>query len=158
MSFKTQWYGNLNIPDALRLAHDDARAELVRATTEDGPIADAARRLAQICLPHFEWEEETVFPVLGLLPDLTRGEVRQDMVEVLPMIAEFGARHDAADNQHQSILSAVRTLLQAANREKNREFAEFAYNLRVHERIEDEVTYPTVLLIGKYLRQSLAMH
>ncbi len=158
MNSNSQWYGNLNIPDALRLAHDEARAELVRATTEGGRIAEAAKRLAQLCLPHFEWEEKTVFPILGLLPELTRGDVRPGMVEVLPMIADFSARQDALGNQHQLILSAVETLLLAAHREKKREFAEFAYNLRVHERIEDEVTYPTVLLIGQYLRQSLSMH
>ena len=93
---------------------------------------------------------------------MARAALRQTrfgvMVEMLPMIAEFSARHDALGNQHQSILSEVRALLQDANREKNREFAEFAYNLRVHERIEDEVTYPTVLLIGKYLRQNLVLH
>ena len=158
MNSHTGWYRNLNVPDALRLSHDEARSELVRATTEEGRIAKAAKRLADLCLPHFEWEEKTVFPVLGLLPELTRGDVRPEMVEILPMIAEFSSKQDALANQHQLILSAVEGLLLAAHREKNREFAEFAYNLRIHERIEDEVTYPTVLLIGRYLRQSLAMH
>jgi hypothetical protein len=54
------------------------------------------------------------------------------------------------------IASAIEDLLQAAHKEKNREVAEFAYNLRVHERIEDEVIYPTVVLIGRYLQEKLA--
>ena len=77
------------------------------------------------------------------------------MADVLPLISDFSARHNALDKQHQAIISAVEALLQAANKEKNREVADFAYNLRVHEKIEDEVIYPTVMLIGNYLRERL---
>ncbi len=72
------------------------------------------------------------------------------------MISEFSARHDILDAQHQSIQSGIDELLQACHREKNREFAELAYNMRAHEKIEDEVIYPTVMLIGSYLRDRLA--
>ena len=50
-------------------------------------------------------------------------------------------------------MSAIEDLLQAAYKEKNREIAEFAYNMRIHERVEDEVIYPTVVLIGTYLQE-----
>ena len=147
-----QWDGKLTIPDALRLAHDEVSAELVRATMERGPIAHAAMRVAKLCLPHFEWEERIIFPALVILPDLARGNLRAEMVNVLPTIVEFSARQDEFDNQHRSIHSAIQALQRAAEREKNREFAEFAHNLKIHERIEDEVLFPMVLLIGKYLR------
>ena len=147
--------GIINDPESLRLDHDEIRAELARATMEPGPIGKAAMRVARYCLPHFEHEEKAVFPALGLLHDLSLGEVRPEMAEVLPLISAFSARHEALGNQHQSIISAVEALLQAANKEKNREIADFAYNLRVHERIEDEVIYPTVMLIGNYLRERL---
>ena len=150
------WNGKLNVPDALRRGHDEARAELVRATMEGGQIAKAGKRVAQLCLPHFEHEEKSVFPVLALLPYLEQGNLRPEMMDVMPLIFDFRAKHDALDDHHQLIVSAIEELLQAAHKEKNREFAEFAYNLRVHERIEDEVIYPTVVLIGKYLQEKLA--
>ena len=146
------WNEKLSNPKALRLSHDEARAKLDRATIGNSPIAEAANRVAQMCLPHFEREEKAVFPVLAFLPDLTKGILRPEMEDVLPLISDFRARHDALDAQHQSILSSVDELLRAAEREKNREFAEFAHSLKVHERIEDEVIYPTVLLISNYLR------
>ena len=146
----------LTVPEALRRGHDEARAELVRATMEGGQIAKAAKRVAQLCLPHFEHEEKSVFPVLALLPYLQRGEVQPEMMDVMPLISDFTAKHDALDDHHQSIRSAIEALLQAARKEKNRVFTEFANNLRVHERVEDEVIYPTVLLIGKYLQEKLA--
>jgi hemerythrin superfamily protein len=150
------WNGKLAAPNALRLGHDEARAEFVRASMEGGRIATAGKSLAELCLPHFEHEEHSIFPVLALLPDLQRGKLRPEMREVMPLIAAFRTKHDALNDHHQSIASAIEALLQAAHKEKNREFAEFAYNLRVHEMIEDEVIYPTVVLIGKYLHEKLA--
>lgn len=156
MSSLFHWNGNLSVPNALRLGHDEARAELVRATMEEGPIAKAAKRLGLLCVPHFEREEKSVFPVLALLPDLTHGILRPEMMDVMPLISDFRARRDALNDHHQSILSAIGALLEAAHQEKNGEFVDFAYNLRVHEKIEDEVIYPTVILIGDYLREKFA--
>ena len=150
------WNGKLYVPDAMLRAHDEARAALVRATMEGGRITKAAKRVAELCLPHFEHEEESVFPVLALLTYLAQGNLRPEMMDVMPLIFSFRAKHDALNDHHQLIVSAIEGLLQAAHTEKNREFAEFAYNLRVHERIEDEVIYPTVILIGKYLQEKLA--
>lgn len=150
------WNGTLSVPNALLLSHDEARAEFVRATMEGGRIAKAGKRVAQLCLPHFEHEEKGIFPVLALLPYLERGNLRPEMMDVMPLIHDFRAKQDALDDHHHLIASAIEDLLQAAQREKNREFTEFAYNLRVHEMIEDEVIYPTVVLIGKYLHEKLA--
>jgi hypothetical protein len=151
-----KWSGKLNVPKALLRGHDEARAELVRVSMEGGRIAKAGKRVAELCLPHFEHEEKGVFPVLALLPYLEQGNLQAEMMDVMPLIHKFRAKHDAMDDHHQMIVSAIEDLLQAAHKEKNREVAEFAYNLRVHERIEDEVIYPTVVLIGKYLQQKLA--
>lgn len=150
------WNGTLTSPNALRLSHDEARAEFVRASMEGGRIARAGKRVAQLCLPHFEHEEKSIFPVLALLPYLERGNLRPEMMNVMPLIYDFRSKQDALDGHHQLIESAIEDLLQAAHKEKNREFTEFAYSLRVHEMVEDEVVYPTVVLIGKYLQEKLA--
>jgi hypothetical protein len=148
--------GALLSPASLRLSHDDARAEFVRATMEGGEVAFAAKRLALMCLPHFEAEEEFAFPALRLLPDLMKGLIRPEMAQVLALITKFSAKHDALDKQHDAIRCAIDALLNAARIEGNREAAEFALNMRSHERTEDEVIYPTVMMIGAYLRERLA--
>ncbi len=145
----------LTVPNALRRGHDEARAQLVWANMERDGIAAAAKHVGKLCLPHFEYEERTVFPVLALLPYLQRGEVLPEMADVLPLISDFTAKHDALERQHLSILSAIEALLEAAHKEKNRVFAEFANNLRIHERVEDEVIYPMVLVIGRNLEEKL---
>lgn len=147
------WNGKLTVPNALQRDHDDARAEFVRADMEGGRIAKAGKRVAQLCLPHFEHEERSVFPVLALLPYLASDNLQPEMMDVMPLITAFRAKHDAIRNHHQSILAAIEALTQAAHKEKNREFAEFAYTLQVHEDLEDEVIYPTVVLIGNYLQE-----
>jgi hemerythrin superfamily protein len=146
----------LTAPDALLHSHDEARAELARANMEGGQIAEAAMQVARLCLPHFEYEEKTVFPILALLPHLSPENLRAEMMHVLPLISEFRAAHQALNNHHRSILGAVEALLQAAHNQENREFIDFAYNLRDHESIEDEVIYPAVILIGDYLREKFA--
>ncbi len=150
------WNGKLSVPGALLRGHDEARAQLVRATMEGGRIAKVGKRVAELCLPHFEHEEQCVFPVLALLPYLEQGNLRPEMMDVMPLILKFRAKHDALAEHHQLIASAIEDLLQAAHHEKSREFAEFAYAMRVHEKVEDEVIYPTVALIGRYLHEKLA--
>ena len=156
MSSTLGWNGKLSVPDALLRGHDEARSELVRATMEGGRIARAAKRVAELCLPHFEHEERCIFPVLALLPHLGRGILQPEMMDVIPLISNFSARHDALNEHHQSILAAIDELLQAAHKEQNSEFVEFAYTMKVHEKVEDEVIYPAVALIGRYLKDKPA--
>lgn len=156
MSSAFKWIGNLNICKVLLRDHDEARAEIVQARMEGGRIADAAERVARLCLPHFEEEEKRVFPVLALLPDLKRGNLRPEMMDVLPLISDFKERHEALHDHHRSITSAIEALLEAANTEKNGDCIELAYRLRIHEWIEDEAIYPKVVLIGNYLQENFA--
>lgn len=157
MVSKFQGQGIYRIPEALRLGHDEVRAELVRATAVPGPVGEAALRVADLCLPHMEREEESVFPIFGLLHDLAEGEVRPEMADVLPVISAFSDRREALGDEHHSMASAVHGLLLAAYKEDDREIIEFAYNLRMHERLEEQVIFPTVLLIRNYLQERLGI-
>jgi hypothetical protein len=150
------WNGKLNVPGALQRDHDEARTQFIRARMEGGRIAKAGKRVAQLCLPHFEHEEKTVFPVLALLPYLAPENLQPEMMDVMPLISELRAKHDVIIDHHQSILAAIDELMHAAHKHENREFAEFAHNLKNHEDIETELIYPTVILIGNYLQEKFA--
>jgi len=151
-----KWKRKLVAPSALRQSHNEARALLVRATIAHGKIPSSAKRVAELCLPHFECEERKVFPILALLPFLQRGELRREMLKVMPLISDFHEQQERMQAHHDLILSAVEDLLQDTRKERGSEFTDFAYGLRAHERMEDEVVYPTVILIGKYLQEHLA--
>lgn len=147
------WNGKLIVPHALLLDHDAVRTGFVRAMMAGGPIARAAERVAHLCLPHFEYEEKSVFPVLALLPHMAFGNLRPEMMDAMPLISDFTTRYEALASDHQSILDSIVEMLHTAHKVESREFARFAYNLRVHEWIEDEVIYPAVILIGRHLRE-----
>jgi len=145
--------GKSSIPEALRLDHADLCAALAGIAADPGPIGAAALRLARLCVPHFEQEEHVVFPVFGLLRDLATADVRPEMAELLPLISEFHASQ--VGREHQMIVAAVQALQQAARAEDCSQVLAFTNRLQDHERIEDEVIYPAVNLVGKYLRLSL---
>ena len=54
--------------------------------------------------------------------------------------------------EHKSIVSALKGLIKAAKREKKAEYVHFAQKLILHARTEEEVLYPTALLIGEYIK------
>lgn len=146
---------NMEVPIALKLDHDELRAELDRALKEKGPIGVAARELASVVLPHMAREEKIAFPALGLLPQLAAGEVTAEMAAVLPLIAEFVSGQDVLRAEHKRISLKLQILLEAAKKEGSDEYTQFAYRGMVHERIEEAVVYPAIILIGKYIRQQL---
>lgn len=146
---------NMEVPVALKLDHDELRSELDKALREKGAVGEAARELAGIVLPHMAREEKIAFPPLGLLAQLASGEVTAEMAMVLPMISEFIAGHDTLRGDHQRISFKLQKLLEAAKKEGSDEYTQFAYRGMVHERIEEAVIYPTIVLIGKYIRQQL---
>jgi hypothetical protein len=152
-----QWNGKLDVPAGLRIGHDQIRAGLVRATTDPGRVGKDALLVARLCLPHFEQEEKAVFPVLSLLRELAYGEVRPEMATILPLVIAFSEWQESLDKQHEVIAAAVESLLQTAHREGNREAAEVAYGLKVHERVEADAIYPAAALVGKYVREGLKL-
>jgi hypothetical protein len=53
------------------------------------------------------------------------------------------------------IVAALEQLMAAAETEGHTEMVEFAEKLMLHEEIEQQVSYPTAILIGKYLQYRL---
>ncbi|MBI4290115.1 MAG: hemerythrin domain-containing protein [Betaproteobacteria bacterium] len=145
----------LTIPRPLQLEHEELHDQLRKATRETGDIGEAAKAVAKVLHPHFVKEEEYALPPLGLLTSLAKGEVSPDMAAVLPLTEKLKAQLKEMLAEHQSIVAALRTLSDAAKRENKPEYAEFADKLILHAETEEEVSYPTAILIGDYLKLKL---
>jgi hypothetical protein len=129
-----------DIAEMLRHDHDDIRAALAKATKGPNPIAGAAKRLAELCLPHFELEEKVVFPVLARMHDLALREyLAEELVDVQQEIADLCRQHKDYATQHHSIDSEVKTLLQTASRKGSEEAADLGRMIWNHERFEDHL-------------------
>ena len=111
--------------------------------------------MARLIERHFAREEEFALPPLGLLRLLAQGTIDTGMAAAITMAAKL---HDEMPNllaEQRVIVAALEELMAAAESEDHAELVGFAEKLMLHEEIEEQVSYPTVLLIGKYLQLRL---
>jgi hypothetical protein len=144
------------IPAPLQQEHEALHDDLRRATQEAGEVGEAAKALARLMHPHFLKEDEIALPPLGLLGALARGEVSDEMAEVLTLTDRLEAEFPAMLEEHKAIVAALQRLREAADRAGRREIAAFADQLVQHARNEEEVMYPAAVLVGRHVRLVLA--
>lgn len=146
---------DITIPQPLKSEHDELHAELVKATNAGGKIAEAAKAVAALLHPHFVKEEAYALPPLGLLPRLAAGNITPEMSQVLSMTERLKAELPHMLQEHQAIVAALKTLADVAAQEQQREYVRFAEKLMLHAQTEEEVLYPTAIVIGEYLKLKL---
>jgi hypothetical protein len=129
-----------DIAEKLRQGHDNLRAGLTKAMQEGGPIADAAKRLAELCLPHFELEEKIIFPVIARLDKPTSvEEEREEIARLQEQIADLSRESNRFASEHLSIAAAVDRLRDAALEHGSRETLELTSLFRNHEAFENQL-------------------
>lgn len=145
-----------NIPHAMKVEHEELHDELKKAVAAGGKVGEAARKVAEALHPHFEKEERIALPPLGLLPDLVEGKIASSMAEVFTMTDALKADLPQMLAEHQAIVAALQKLVDAAKEENEPEAAHFAEKLMLHAQNEEQVSYPTAILIGEYLKLKLS--
>ncbi len=144
-----------SIPKPLKSEHEELHAELAKATRVSGQIGDAARAVAKILHPHFVKEEDFALPPLGLLALLAEGKLTPEMRQVLQMTDRLKVELPQMLEEHKAIVAALKKLSDVAKREKKIEYVHFAEKLIAHAKTEEEVLYPTAILIGEYVKLKL---
>ena len=144
------------IPEPLKLEHEELHANLVRATKAGGKTGEAAKAVAQVLHDHFVKEEEFALPPIGLLAELTRGKVDEQMRSVLVMTDRLKAELPEMLREHQAVVAALKKLTAAAETENLPDHVRFAEKLMLHARTEEEVLYPAAILAGEYIKLKLA--
>ena len=94
-------------------------------------------------------------PPLLLLPRLARGEFTSDMEGILAQTEVLKTELPRMLEEHQSIVSALRKLLQAATADGLVGYARLAQKLILHAQTEEELLYPASILVGEYLKLKL---
>lgn len=144
MEFKT--------PISLKKEHEELHSMLRQAILVSAKTGEAATKVAELMHPHFVKEEEFALPPLGLLPLLTSGKISEEMKQVIPMTDKLKTELPEMLEEHKHIVAALKVLVQHATAENHPEVAEFAEELMLHAQTEEEVSYPTAILIGEYLK------
>jgi hypothetical protein len=143
------------IPTSLKLEHEELHADLAKAIKAGGSVAEAAKNVAKVLHEHFLKEEEIALPPIGLLTDLARGEVDENMKSVWRMTDRLKAELPEMLEEHKEVVEALKNLIAAAEAENKPEHAEFARKLMLHAQTEEEVLYPAAILVGEYLKLKL---
>jgi hypothetical protein len=143
----------LAVPASIRTEHQHLHHQLEAAIAAGGKTGAAAKAVADVLAPHFEDEEAYAMPPLGLLGALARGEpIRDEQVrQAIAMAERLRSNYDQMLAEHVQIHAALKALAAAAREEHKPGPAAFAEALMQHAGSEEELLYPTTLLIGKYL-------
>jgi hypothetical protein len=146
---------NFEIPPAMKTEHDELHADLRRLTGAGGRTGEAAKAVAKVLHAHFVKENEYALPPLGLLVPLSQGRFDPRMAEVLKLTDKLAADMPAMLSEHRDIVGALKALTEAATAENKPEGVRFADMLTAHAQAEEQVTYPTALLIGLYVKSKI---
>ncbi|MDY0212283.1 MAG: hemerythrin domain-containing protein [Desulfuromonadaceae bacterium] len=144
-------------PQTLKVEHEELHKILRKATQEAGQLGIAAKAVAELMHPHFVKEEEYALPPLGLLPELARSEVTSEMQEVLKLTDKLKADLAHMLEEHKAIVVALDELSVVAKKTGKLEYVKFAEDLKLHAQMEEEVSYPTAILIGEYVKEKLQL-
>jgi hypothetical protein len=144
------------IPRPMKIEHDELHADLAKATKAGGQTGEAAKAVAKVLHHHFVKEEEYALPPLGLLIALSEGKFEPGMADVLKMTEQLEAELPTMLSEHKAIVAALMTLVDAAKAENQPDVVHFAEKLMLHAQTEEQVSYPTTLLIGRYVKSKLA--
>jgi hypothetical protein len=145
----------LTTPTPLKSEHQALLAEINQALKLEGRTGKAAQLAARLIERHFAKKEEFALPPLGLLPALAQGVIEPGMAAAINMAARL---HDELPDllaEQRAVVAALEELMAAAESEGHAELVGFAEKMMLHEEIEQQVTYPTAILIGKYLQLRL---
>jgi len=143
----------LGIPEVMREEHEELHNELRKATKMPGSVGKKATRVAEILHPHFERENELAMPVIGIARELAEDRSSPDFPRALELSEKFRTEYEKMLHEHEEIIEALAELEKAAKRAKKRAVLEFARKLKMHAKIEEDLTYPAVLIVGKLLKQ-----
>ncbi len=140
-----------HIPQTLKSEHTTLHRNLSKLSINGETIRTAAKAVEDALHPHIDKEETIAFPPLGLLPNLIQNRT-PDTSTVLKLVDKFKMDLPTFIEEHKLILKNLNTLLTIAKEEGNMDVSQLVREFRSHIQAEEEIYYPTSILIGEYLR------
>lgn len=140
------------IPKSIKNGHKNLCSELNTIIDIGGEISKKAKTLNEIMSLHFKKEEEYALPPLGFLLALAGENWEIDSAAAIKMAERLQSKLSELKEDHENILVALHDLKLAGEKENNLYVKQFVKDLKLHASIEDQVLYPTTILIGNYLK------
>lgn len=143
------------IPLSLQAEHEELHVALTRLGEEAGQIGVAAREVTARLLPHFLREEQVALPPLGVLSALAEGRMTPEMPDALTLARTLKDLMPQMLEEHIAIVSALQTLTDTAREVGRDDVASVAQKLMAHAQMEEEVLYPSAIVVGELLALKL---
>lgn len=140
------------IPTSVKTEHDKLHKHLATILRSGGQTESAAREVEKLLHPHFVKEEEFAMPPLGMLAELALGKMPADAESVMNMANRLKAEMPEMLAEHKEIVAALQHLRTAAQNEQKDDAIRFADDLIAHATQEEQVLYPSAILVGEYLK------
>jgi hypothetical protein len=144
-----------DIPPSEAMEHEGDLAFLDKIAQRTTPTGAAARELIALLKDHMATEEDFILPPLTLLPELAAGKVSPDMRWALVDSDRLRAELASVRAMHGKLTVAFLNLKQAAQDEHDAAVEGFSSDLAADDLGDVDITEPTVLLIGDWLRAKL---
>lgn len=142
---------NLEAPQSMLMQHENMLRNLDKAALLDGQTAQAARKIAKRLIDHFKREEATVIPLLSLLPALISDQASPHFEQALTLHHQLEADLSMMVAEHRAIERALDELITAGEIEGRPSAITWAKQMKLHLQAEEEISYRSALLVGKYI-------
>jgi hypothetical protein len=140
----------------MKAQHEEIVQSLSHYATQGTPTAAAAKKVLDLIRPHLQKEEELVFPLLVLLPDVSEGRITADMTFAIAAVDHLKREREALFDQHAEIQAAVGELISTGQGAHEQDLVDFASRVAAHAMSEIEILEPSAILVGDAVRQQLA--
>jgi hypothetical protein len=151
-------FGGPLSPDSLMMAHNILERELEQALNAGGLAGVVAQNTAKALNVHFKDEEQTVFPLMSLIPSLPGGRALPEVEDVQMLKYRLEAAMPGLLEDHRIITEAVRDIADASRGGDGGRLARFSDLLQLHTRTEEQIHFPAAILIGETLEAGVAGH
>lgn len=145
----------LQIPQSIRLQHEQITSRLLAYTKHEAPVGAAATKALALVNAHYEKEEQYVLPPLSLLPRIANDEVSKDMEPAIAMTLRTKAALPELEKDHIQITALMNELIEAGDKTHDDELVRLATRIAAQSLNHIEVLIPSSIMVGDYLRQRL---
>lgn len=143
------------IPQSLRVEHNDTLEQLAALARRHGPVGVEAGKAMALFKKHLQREEEYILPPLTLLPLLADGKISPDMKWAIAMADRVKAEREQIFLEHTQITDAMNALAAAAQKAHDTAAVDFARGAAADSLNDIELIEPMTIVVGDYLRAKL---